>query len=49
MLKGIYTSDIQYTVTSLPKAIGFKLASGKDWFSEYSWLSIPNVELDHTE
>lgn len=48
MLKGVYTSDIQYTVTSLPKAIGFKLAQGKDWFSEYGWLQIPNVELDHT-
>jgi len=28
--------------------MGFKLAAGKDWFSEYGWLSIPKVELDHT-
>lgn len=47
-VKGVYTSDIQYTVSSLPKAMGFKLNAGKDWFSEYGWLSIPQVELDHT-
>jgi hypothetical protein len=47
-VKGVYTSDIQYTVSNLPKAMGFKLNAGKDWFSEYGWLSIPQVELDHT-
>lgn len=34
-------------MTSLPKTIGFKLVSGKDWFTEYAWLSIPDVQLDH--
>jgi len=47
-IKGVYTSDIQYTATSLPKQIGFKIGTGKDWFAEYCWINIPNVELDHT-
>jgi hypothetical protein len=32
---------------SLPKQIALRVAAGKDWFSEYGWLSIPDVQLDH--
>lgn len=46
-MKGVYTSDIQYTVSSLPKAIGFKLQSGKDWFQEYKWMNYPEIQLNH--
>lgn len=46
-MKGVYTSDIQYTVSTLPKQMGFKLQGGKEWFKEYAWCSIPDVELDH--
>jgi hypothetical protein len=45
MVKGVYTSDIKYEVSTLPKQIGFKLATGKDWFQEFGWLSIPDEKL----
>ena len=47
-LKGIYTSDIQYTVTSLPKAIAYKMTPpATDWFQEFAWIQIPEKALDH--
>ena len=44
-LRGIYTSDILYTVTSLPKAMKFKPPKDSDWFKEYAWIQIPPQEL----
>lgn len=32
MIRGVYTSDIKYTVQTLPKEMALKLAKVKDWF-----------------
>jgi len=37
-VKGVYTSDIAYASTTLPKEIALKVPKDKDWFSEYSWV-----------
>jgi len=38
LVKGVYTSDIAYASTTLPKEIALKVPKDKDWFSEYSWV-----------
>ena len=42
-LKGVYTSDIRYAANTLPKGIQLKVTNkDKDWFADYSWVSLPN-------
>jgi hypothetical protein len=48
MLRGVFTSDIQYSVTSLPKQMSLRIAADKDWFAEYGWISIPDAQIDHS-
>jgi len=28
--------------------MALRIAPDKDWFSEYGWISIPDVHIDHT-
>lgn len=45
MVKGVYTSDIAYSTTTLPKDVQLKLPKDKDWFAEYAWMQLPASEL----
>jgi hypothetical protein len=38
MVKGVYTSDIAYSSTNLPKDIQLKMPKDKDWFADYAWI-----------
>jgi hypothetical protein len=38
MVKGVYTSDIAYSSTNLPKDIQLKVPKDKDWFADYAWI-----------
>ncbi len=40
-VKGIYTSDIKYTVQTLPKDMALKTLKGQEWFALYSWFEYP--------
>jgi vacuolar-type H+-ATPase subunit I/STV1 len=40
-LRGIFTSDIKYTVATLPKEMAFKILKGQDWFGLYGWIDYP--------
>lgn len=44
-VKGVYTSDISYACTTLPKEMALKLPKDKDWCSEYSWVDLPKKEI----
>ena len=37
-VRGVFTSDIQYQVPTLPKDMQFKIPKDHDWFSQYSWF-----------
>ena len=41
-IKGLYTSDIAYTVATFPKECGLKVKPGDDWHKEYCWKVIPD-------
>lgn len=41
-IRGIFTSDIKYTVQTLPKEMQMKLTKEKDWFSQYAWFEYPH-------
>jgi hypothetical protein len=28
--------------------MSLRIAADKDWFAEYGWISIPDVQIDHT-
>ncbi len=28
--------------------MSLRIAADKDWFAEYSWISIPDAQIDHT-
>jgi hypothetical protein len=43
-IRGIYTSDIRYTVQTLPKEMALKILKGQDWFAQYSWFEYPQQE-----
>jgi WD40 repeat protein len=45
-IRGIYTSDMRYTVGTLPKDMALKILKGQDWFSQYAWIEYPAVEGD---
>jgi hypothetical protein len=40
-VRGVFTSDIEYQIHTLPKDIQFKLPKDSDWFSLYSWFNFP--------
>ena len=40
-VKGMYTSDMKYTVQTLPKDMALKMLKGQDWFSQYAWIEYP--------
>jgi hypothetical protein len=48
-VRGIFTSDIQYQVNTIPKDFQFKVSKDSDWFSEYSWFQYPNVDFDELQ
>jgi len=43
-VRGIYTSDIKYSVQTLPKDMALKILKGQDWFSQYAWIEYPLTE-----
>jgi hypothetical protein len=45
-IKGVYTSDIAYSATTLPKDIQLKVPKDKDWFAEYNWLQLPQTDVN---
>jgi hypothetical protein len=45
MVKGVFTSDIAYSTTTLPNGMQLKLPKDKDWFAEYAWMQLPASEL----
>lgn len=42
MIRGVFTSDIKYTVQTLPKDMQLKLTKSKDWFAQYAWFEYPS-------
>lgn len=44
-IKSVYTSDISYNVQSFPKEVALKAPRGQDWFSEFSWISVPDEHV----
>ena len=45
MVKGVFTSDIAYSTTTLPNGMQLKFPKDKDWFAEYAWMQLPASEL----
>lgn len=45
MVKGVYTSDMAYSSTTLPKDIQLKVPKDKDWFAEYAWVQLPTNDV----
>jgi len=48
-VRGVFTSDIEYQVNTLPKDLAFKLPKDSDWFSHYNWFSYPRQETADQE
>lgn len=44
--RGVFTSDIPYTIATLPKDMQFKLSDQSEWFSKYAWMAFPPAEMD---
>lgn len=41
-VRGVFTSDIQYQPTTLPKDMQLKLQKDQDWYAVYNWFQYPN-------
>lgn len=41
-VRGIFTSDIKYSVPTLPKDMALKLTKSKDWYEQYAWFEYPS-------
>ena len=40
-VRGVYTSDIQYQASTLPKDVQLRVPKDSDWFSQYNWFQYP--------
>ena len=45
LIRGIFTSDILYSLRSLPKEMGFRVGKGEEWGELYVWVQIPENDL----
>lgn len=41
-VRGVYTSDLQYTPETLPKEMAFKCTREQNWRSLYEWMELPS-------
>eukprot|EP00347_Sterkiella_histriomuscorum_P023802 403333335 len=48
-IKGIFTSDIKYTVQTLPKDMAMKNTKDKEWFAQYAWIDYPHDQQNEID
>lgn len=47
-MRGVFTSNLAFTVATLPKDMQYKLPADCDWYSKYAWRQYPTQDNDET-